>query len=82
MSRKRKSTNYIEIAVIHDNDPKVFEEELNQKLRDLAGRVIDIAPVTPFSGGFGAYISHFPSIVEIEDKAEVSEVDQERKSRL
>lgn len=82
MSKKRKYANSIVVSVVHDNDPKVFEEELNHKLRDLAGRVIDIAPVTPFSGGFGAYISHFEDLLESDNKAEVSEVDEVRKSRL
>jgi|GEM_PF-4553374 len=76
MSRRRNSKNHIEVSVVHDNDPKVFQEELNQLLRDLAGRVIDIAAVTPLHGGFGAYVSHFAHPIETEIKTEVSEVDQ------
>lgn len=76
---KHKQQLPIQVSVIHDQDPKVFQEELNRLLRDLAGKVLDICPITPLHGGFGAYVSHFP---KTEQSTEVSSIDHGEKSRL
>lgn len=67
-----RSKNILLVDMVHELDIDVFQEECNIKLRMYSqeGRFVNIQPVTPLSGGFGAFITYLDKPAITTDKSE------------